>query len=157
MADNNRSDEELSRARDKKTASTNKGAKAIENLASAAMKAAGAIYTTLPKSLSSVFGEKALGGSLNYLEKNLEAMRGFGSFGVNFANQVDDMIVAASNSRIGLDGFAKIVGQSGDSLLMFGATANQGMNQFVTNQSKFFAELLNSKIYNPEIELLTGY
>jgi hypothetical protein len=138
LAEDTKRDDELNRARDKKTASTVKGAKAIENLATAAMKAAGSLYTTLPKSLSDVFGKEALAGSLNYIEKNLEAMRGFGSFGVNFANQVDDMIASASNSRIGLDGFAKIVGQSGSDLLTMGATANRGMNQFVANQSNFF-------------------
>jgi hypothetical protein len=140
LADTTRSDDDLIKAQDKKTSSTLKGAKSVENLATAAMRAAGAIYTTLPKSLSDVFGKDALAGSLNYIEKNLEAMRGFGSFGVNFGNEVDNMIASAANSRIGLDGFAKIVGQSGGDLLMFGATANQGMNQFVTSQTEFFAK-----------------
>ncbi len=138
MTDTTRSDDDLIKAQDKKTASTNRGAKSVQGLADAAMKAAGAIYTTLPKSLSDVFGKDALAGSLDYIEKNLEAMRGFGSFGVNFGNEVDNMIASAASSRIGLDGFAKIVGQSGGDLLMFGATANQGMETFVKNQTDFF-------------------
>lgn len=137
MADNDK-DEKLDRARDKKTASTNKGAKALDNLASSALKAAGAIYGTLPKSLTDVFGEKALGGSLGYLERNLEVMRGFTTYGVDFGNEVDKMIVSATASRIGLDGFARIVGQSGGSLLMFGETANQGMQKFIAGQTNFF-------------------
>ena len=137
MAENDK-DKELDKARDKKTASTNKGAKAIENLASAATRAAGAIYGTLPKSLTDVFGDKALGGSLGYLERNLDLMRGFSTYGVDFGNAVDDMIVSATASRIGLDGFAKIVGQSGTDLLIFGETANQGMQKFIRGQTNFF-------------------
>ena len=77
MTDTTRSDDDLIKAQDKKTASTNRGAKSVQSLADAAMKAAGALYTTMPKSLSEVFGKDALAGSLDYIEKNLEAMRGF--------------------------------------------------------------------------------
>lgn len=137
MADNDK-DEKLSRAQDKKTTSTNKAADSLNALAKGAASAAGAIYGTLPKSLTDVFGNKALGGSLNYLEKNLELMRGFSSYGVDFGNEVDQMIVSSTASRIGLDGFAKIIGQSGTDLLMFGETANQGMQKFIASQSDFF-------------------
>lgn len=146
MADTTRSDDDLIKAQDKKTASTNRGAKSVQSLADAAMKAAGALYTTMPKSLSEVFGKDAFAGSLDYIEKNLEAMRGFGSFGVNFSNNVSDMIASAAASRIGLDGFAKIVGQSGSDLLMFGATANQGMDTFVKNQTDFFTNFKTDEI-----------
>jgi hypothetical protein len=139
LAENDK-DKELDKARDKKTTSTNRGAKALDNLASSALKAAGAIYGTLPKSLTDVFGDKALGGSLSYLERNLDVMRGFTTYGVDFGNAVDDMIVSATASRIGLDGYAKIVGQSGSSLLMFGETANQGMQKFIAGQTNFFAK-----------------
>lgn len=138
MATENESEDKLNKARDKKTASTLKGAKALDSLTSSAMKAAGAIYTTLPKSLTDIFGDKALGGALNYLERNLELMRGFSTYGVDFGNQVDQMIISATASRIGLDGFSKIVGQSGSDLLMFGVTANQGLQQFIKSQTDFF-------------------
>lgn len=137
MADNDK-DEKLDKARDKKTTSTNKAAASLNALAKGAASAAGAIYGTLPKSLTDVFGNKALGGSLGYLEKNLDLMRGFASYGVDFGNEVDQMIVSSTASRIGLDGFAKIVGQSGTDLLMFGETANRGMQKFVASQSDFF-------------------
>ena len=117
---------------------TDRSYKSLESLSSAAMKAAGAIYGSLPKSLSDIVGEKALGGSIAYLERNLEAMRGFTTFGVDFGNEVDQMIISATASRVGLDGFARIVSKSGADLTKFGATANAGMDAYIRAQTSFY-------------------
>lgn len=102
------------------------------------MQAAGAIYGTLPKSLTDIVGKDALGGTLNYLERNLEVMRGFSTFGADFAGEVEQMIVSATASRIGLDGLSKIIGQSADTLLLSGVTVQDGLDTFITRQTKFY-------------------
>ena len=94
------------------------------NSMSAAASAMGAI-PVVGGVLASVLGTVAAAA-----EKSYKAFQQSASVGANFGGSINDMIGAATNAGMTIDGFSALVAKNGEGLALFGAGVNDGAKRF---------------------------
>lgn len=94
------------------------------NSMTAAASAMGAI-PVVGGVLASVLGTVA-----SAAEKSYKAFQQSASVGANFGGSINDMIDAATNAGMTIDGFSALVAKNGEGLALFGAGVNDGAKRF---------------------------
>lgn len=123
----------------------------------------GALVKGAPKSLGDTLGtvlgdNNPLARSMKFAEGYIGVWQGLTRSGVNFNNEIDTMILATGRANIQLEQLSRMVSESGAAFAAIGGIANQGVNDFLQNQTIFMREGANNT-FNPlreELERL-GY
>ena len=118
---------------------------AIDRTASAANRAASQLAGFAGGSLSTnpqldVFANSlgAAGKVLNYFSNNLAVLRQLSGFGVDFGMDMSLMTNSLAGAREDINVFMKRVSDSGDSLMMFNGTINEGARYYLDAQKQFY-------------------
>ena len=111
----------------------------IDVLAKKLEKSIGAIFTGVPKKLSDL---DMLPGTLNrglaFLEGNLEVLQKFSNYGINFGNELDQMITSAGQANLRLGELASIVQSNSKTFGAIGPNIDAGLQNFLKRQASFF-------------------
>lgn len=119
--------------------SSRKTANDIEFLAKKLEKSFGAIFTGVPKKISDLgVLPDTINKGLGYLEGNLEVLQKFSSFGVNFGNEMDRMIISAGQANLRLDELGSIVQLNSKTFGALGPNIDAGLQNFLKRQASFF-------------------
>lgn len=126
----------------------------FKNLGDAANDLAGrfgSLFIGAPKDITSV--TDAFSGLVPGLNLANQAIRGFEGYvgvlqslsqsGVNFGNQIDEMIIQAGAANMQIGDLARVVSESSERIALLGAGANSGVQGFLARQAAFY-ENVNS-------------
>ena len=99
---------------------------------------AGGLLSTNPQ--LDVFADRlgTAGGILSYFSNNLAVLRELSGFGVDFGMDMSLMTNSLAGAREDINVFMKRVSESGDSLMMFNGTINEGAQFFLDAQRQFY-------------------
>lgn len=64
------------------------------------------------------------------IDSNVDAFREMSAAGASFGNSMESMRLAAASSRLNLDQFQKLVGESSETFAVFGSTVTDGARRF---------------------------
>ena len=121
----------------------------ITSLARAADRAGdafGSLIRGAPKSLSEftdgVGRLLGTGGhvtkAMKFAEGYIGVWQGLTQYGVNFGNQLDEMIIQTGQANMRMEQLSRIVQNSSRDLAGLGVTANQGIQGFLSRQARFY-------------------
>jgi len=122
-----------------------------------ALDSLGGIVGALVKGAPQSFGEildkiPGLDGkvaqSMKFAEGYIGVWQGLTRSGVNFNNQIDEMILVTGRANIQLEQLSRMVSESGGAFAAIGGIAQNGVNQFLASQTIFNAELADGT-FNP--------
>jgi hypothetical protein len=125
-------------ARERERSSRNRTSVDLLRLAGSASSAASSLLD-LPGSISSAVSglSSDAGKVVNFFEGQVNLLRGFGEFGVTFNNDVGRFTADVARSRVSYQQLAGIIQNQTQSLMMFGPTAQQGLNAYLRAQADF--------------------
>ena len=121
-----------------------------------ALDSLGGIVGALVKGAPQSFGEildkiPGLDGkvaqSMKFAEGYIGVWQGLTRSGVNFNNQIDEMIIATGRANIQLEQLSRMVSESGGAFAAIGGIAQNGVDQFLASQTIFNAEVNGT--FNP--------
>jgi len=121
-----------------------------------ALDSLGGIVGALVKGAPQSFGEildkiPGLDGkvaqSMKFAEGYIGVWQGLTRSGVNFNNQIDEMILATGRANIQLEQLSRMVQESGGAFAAIGGIAQNGVNSFLKSQAVFNAEVNGT--FNP--------
>ena len=78
------------------------------------------------------------GKAVGYLEGQLAVFNDISQYGVTFGNELDKMTVKATAARMTQEQLTKTIKDSAGDFTLFGASANQGIQQYLTAQAEFY-------------------
>ena len=142
-----RTDEDLNRlggaARDARPSLT-----ALGRAADRAGTAFGAIIRGAPKSLgeftdgiTQLIGVgKPVSEAMKFAESYIGVWQGLTEYGVNFGNQLDEMIIQTGRANMRMEDLTRVVQASSRDLAGLGVTANQGIQGFLARQGQFYEQ-----------------
>ena len=89
--------------------------------------------------LSSVLGTGGpVAKAISFAEGYIGVWQGLTQYGVNFGNQLDQMIIQTGRANMRMEQLASIVQSSSEDFAGLGGTANRGVQQFLTSQADFY-------------------
>ena len=121
-----------------------------------ALDSLGGIVGALVKGAPQSFGEildkiPGLDGkvaqSMKFAEGYIGVWQGLTRSGVNFNNEIDEMILATGRANIQLEQLSRMVSESGGAFAAIGGIAQSGVDQFLASQTVFNAEVNGT--FNP--------
>jgi hypothetical protein len=77
---------------------------------------------------------------MKFAEGYIGVWQGLTEYGVNFGNQLDEMIIQTGRANMRMEDLAKVVQASSRDLAGLGVTANQGIQGFLARQGQFLEQ-----------------
>lgn len=77
--------------------------------------------------------------AMKFAEGYIGVWQGLTQYGVNFGNELDEMIIKTGQANMRMEDLARVVQQSSIDLAGFGGSANQGLQEFLAAQGRFYA------------------
>lgn len=140
-----RTDEEINRLGDQ----SRRGASSLSVLARRADAAASAFggiikgapqnLTSFATGLSSILGTgQRIAKAVGFAENYVGVWQGLTQYGVNFTNQLDQMIIQTGRANMNMEQLSAMVEKSSTDFAGLGGTANRGVQEFLTRQADFY-------------------
>ena len=126
------------KALDKTSAALKKTSSGAASLAKAFGETAIKYATGLPTLEDTTKKTGNFGKAVGYLEGQLGVFNEMSQYGVTFGNELDKMTVKATAARMTQEQLSSVIKSSASDFTLFGASANQGLQQYLTNQAEFY-------------------
>lgn len=122
--------------------------RSLGTMADRAGGALGGLVRGVPKQLSDFTEgvEKLIGTNsrftnmMKFAESYIGVWQGLTKYGVNFGNQLDEMIIRAGRANLNMADLAKVVSENSRDLAGLGGTAQAGIDDFIRRQGRFFQQ-----------------
>ena len=125
-------------ALDATAGATKKLTKGVKDLAGAFGDTALKYATGLPTLEDTTKATGKFSKAVGYLEGQLGVFNEMSQYGVTFGGELDKMTVKATAARMTQEQLTKTIKNANGDFTLFGATANAGLQTFLTNQAEFY-------------------
>jgi hypothetical protein len=134
-------DENVRRSSSDQSAASKQVTRGLKGLYEGVEKTAVAYATGLPTLKDTVGGLGKLGKTVGYLEDQLGVFNSMSQYGVTFGGELEQMTIKATAARMTQEQLTKVIKDQADNMTLFGATANQGLQSYMSAQAAFYDDM----------------